>query len=412
MQLIVVPLLVLVLFARLAELFPILLPLQLGKVGFALSGLALLMRRGGLAGWWRQPLVRPVLLLLMFAAASVPFSVWRSGALDSLMDYAKTVYVFCVLVILAGQRGTGLLRVSLLGSVLLLCGALLLGAGSGRAFVSSTYDPNNLALLFACFMPVLAAEGFARGGLPRLIAWGGSIALMVGIALTQSRGALIALLVVGGHLLLASRRHRLLSMALIVAGSVTFCYNVDGSFWDRFAILGDAQADYNVSDRSGRLELWKSGVEMAVTRPLFGVGVGQFSAANYLRGSGVHLTAHNTYVQIAAELGLIALAIYLKLLWQVSRTIERGLSLPESTKAARMRWYGMRYGLTAFAAGSLFVSEGYGAPLYCFLALAACMSLALQQVRQPVTGAVPAVAPSSASRRQPALRHRRGEAKA
>ncbi|WP_353117836.1 O-antigen ligase family protein [Nitratidesulfovibrio sp.] len=368
-------LLTLVVFTRIGELFPVLMPLHLGKVGFAFSAMVLLAAGGRTFGELpRMPLLRHVLLLLAIAACGVPFSVWRAGALEGLEAYAQTVYVFVALVLLAVRGRVGVLRMGLLLGVMVLGTCLLLERGFSRAYVSTTYDANDLAVLFAMFIPVLVAEGMAGVGGMRVAGWVGAATAFVGMAMTQSRGGLIALGVMAVQVVLSSRR-RVPLLVLLVVAAVVFYHYADASYWDRFSILGDAEDDYNVSDKTGRIELWKSGLEMTLAKPFLGVGIGQFAPANFMYGNGVYLTAHNAYIQIAAETGLVSLCIYLLMLRGMSRIISQGVARAADDVRARSRWLGLRYGLTAFMTGILFISKAYGATFYCFVALVVAMDM-------------------------------------
>lgn len=405
-------LLTLVGFTRIAELFPVLAPLHLGKLAFALGGLTLAVSASRITPpvVWRTPLLRQVLLLLLLAALSVPFSVWRAGALESFQGVAKTVFIFVALAVMSRRDGGAMLRLALMIGVSLLSGMMLVEKGTGRAFVSATYDANDLALLFAMFLPVLGAEGLAGRWVVRLAAWGAAAMALVAMTMTQSRGGLVALAVMGLHMVLASRRRLPLLALLLLAGGI-FYASADASFWDRFAILGDADADYNVSARTGRLELWKSGLAMMLSNPLLGVGVGQFAPANFMYGNGAYLTAHNTYIQVATEMGLAALVVYCSLLLTVARLADRGISpsrpshpsgtppetsseaLPEAppghedlhARAERLRWLGVRYALTAFMTGICFVSEAFSMSFFCLLALVAAMAVRLEE-REAASG--------------------------
>jgi O-antigen ligase/tetratricopeptide (TPR) repeat protein len=79
-----------------------------------------------------------------------------------------------------------------------------------------------------------------------------------------------------------------------------------------------------------RLELWKSGFQMAMTQPWFGFGPGTFADVypSYRPGSLWNtLTpfAHNEYLQVAAECGLPALGLVLLFLWSLGRETGSGI---------------------------------------------------------------------------------------
>jgi len=256
--------------------------------------------------------------------------------------------------------------------VVILAMMMLADKATGRAAVSATYDANDIAVLFAMFLPVLFAEGVARRGLWRVAAWAGSCAILLGIAMTQSRGVLIALGVVAFQAVLSSRRRLPLLLVFGLAACV-FILNASDAYWDRFAMVGKADSDYNVASESGRIELWKSGLAMLLRNPLTGVGVGQFAAANFAIGNGVFLTAHNTYIQVMTEMGVPALVLFIALLRRIIGFTREGGASEALSEADRVRWLGMRYGLTAFMVGVFFLSYGYSTAFYSFMALVSVM---------------------------------------
>ncbi len=61
-----------------------------------------------------------------------------------------------------------------------------------------------------------------------------------------------------------------------------------------------------------RVEIWKGGIKMIEENPIFGVGYGLFhSLIPYYWTGGYEIDAHNTYLILAAEMGIPALLIFL-----------------------------------------------------------------------------------------------------
>jgi hypothetical protein len=112
--------------------------------------------------------------------------------------------------------------------------------------------------------------------------------LLYGIFLTRSRGALLALVAV---VLLAARRRIGTIPALIIA-----C----GVFAAAMALHFTGGRDISAESGYDRLSLWGSGLELLKEHPLFGVGYGNLQ--DYLG-----LTAHNSLVVCAADLGMFGL---------------------------------------------------------------------------------------------------------
>jgi O-antigen ligase len=358
------------------ELFNVLMQLHLGKIAFALSFLSLFFLPKGHFRKLKDsvPFVRFLLFLFIMALVSVPFSVWGSGALNSLLSFSRILFFTCCLVLVSATGHLNHYRMALICGVSLLAGVMIFSHGDGRLSAGSTYDPNDIALVFVTFLPVILAETFNGNMVQRGVYLGLGTMVLLGIALTGSRGAIIAIGVQALYFVLTSKNSRLLALALVLAAGLVVVTIADQSLWDRFASLtaeGDA-ADYNLEGRGGRIEIWKNGLKIVADNPVLGVGVGMFGTAHFMLDGKIGLTAHNTYLQFAAEMGLPGLILYLALLCSAWRLISRHVE--ESDLAgARARWAALKVGLLGFGVASFFISAAYSTTLYYLLGLVAVM---------------------------------------
>jgi O-antigen ligase len=156
----------------------------------------------------------------------------------------------------------------------------------GLAFIN---DPNDFAQLMASLIPCLFLF-WKKGSMPRnlLLVLAPAAILIFGMYLTHSRGGMLALLAV---VLFASRRKIGTVAASIMAGLGFVGASVVGWSGGR---------DVSVEAGSDRLEAWSTGLGLIKQHPLFGVGYLRFSEYFYI-------TAHNTVVVCAAELGMFGL---------------------------------------------------------------------------------------------------------
>lgn len=115
-------------------------------------------------------------------------------------------------------------------------------------------------------------------------------ALLFGVFLTHSRGALLALLAIA---IVASRR-RIGTVPSLLLAAVGFVA----------ASLLHFTGGRDISESAGadRISLWGQGLQVFKQHPLFGVGFGRLPEY-----TDVHLTAHNSIVLCAAELGFFGL---------------------------------------------------------------------------------------------------------
>ena len=156
----------------------------------------------------------------------------------------------------------------------------------GLAFIN---DPNDFAQLMVSLIPCMFFF-WRKGSTPRnLFLVLVPVAILVfGMYLTHSRGGMIALLAV---VLFAFRRKIGTIPAAIIAGGLFALTSVLGWSGGR---------DVSVEAGSGRMEAWAEGIDLLKSHPLFGVGFQRFSEYFFI-------TAHNTVVVCAAELGMYGL---------------------------------------------------------------------------------------------------------
>jgi hypothetical protein len=124
--------------------------------------------------------------------------------------------------------------------------------------------------------------------------------LVYGVFLTHSRGALVALIAVA---VVAARRRIGTLPALLVAGGL-FAAAMALHFTGGRAISAEAGADRTV--------LWSESMQLLKSHPLFGVGAGNLP--DYLG-----ITAHNSVMVCAAELGLFGLFFWSLFLFSTVR---------------------------------------------------------------------------------------------
>lgn len=75
--------------------------------------------------------------------------------------------------------------------------------------------------------------------------------------------------------------------------------------------------DFGETSNSQRLEIWKKSLISIKEHPLMGVGIGNFPVvlAQVIKLSRAGSSAHNIYLHIAAEMGVLALVVTLMMLW-------------------------------------------------------------------------------------------------
>ena len=89
--------------------------------------------------------------------------------------------------------------------------------------------------------------------------------------------------------------------------------------WGLFGNRVMSIIDFGETSNSQRIEIWKASLESIKNRPLLGVGIGNFPVVLkqniFLARAGS--SAHNIYLHIAAEMGILALVTAVWFLWLV-----------------------------------------------------------------------------------------------
>jgi probable O-glycosylation ligase (exosortase A-associated) len=266
-------------------------------------------------------------------------------------------------------------------------------------------DNNDFALALVMNIPLLFYLG--RNETDRRIRNGTIVAValtVVTILLTHSRGAAVAL--AGTVLLMAWRSGRLLQaaglLALLIAAFLLFAPQ---HVLDRLATIGQGTQE---SSAGARVRAWTIALRMIEANPVIGVGIRNFQG-HYARhseglygdeGPGFAFVAHNSYLQIWAENGTIAFAIYLVLLGSVYVACRKVRQIarmrPDATYLLN---YARMFETTTFGfmIGAMFLNRGHFDLAYHWLALVSAMLLVARQE----LAATPAPAPAGEARAGP-----------
>jgi putative inorganic carbon (hco3(-)) transporter len=303
-------------------------PALIDSVGLPLQPIMLITA----AGFWllspRKHFDAPQYpILLMFFGVmllSHVFNGWIGGAIEQIGKFAPVVLAFVVFANGLDRRS----RVLKIMATFALCAAVLavhgieqrqtglgwtgveMSQGTRIQYVGIFNDPNDLGLLFVACIP-MAAYLSSRGGLLglRRLFWLVITGVLVyGVYLTDSRGALLALLAVMGV-------HVWQRKGVFVAGTLgAMAVAVLLALPSRFS-----EIDAEEESAQGRIESWYEGLQMFQGHPVFGVGPDMYTDYN-------PLTAHNSFVLILAETGIIGYTLWLafvvycfRMMWTGSR---------------------------------------------------------------------------------------------
>jgi len=273
-----------------------------------------------------------LLFIVFWMVISVPFSIFPGDSFRFLTEtFWKTLAL--VFLTLAYSRSDDALR-KIIWTYLLAVGTLAIVTvavtGSGRMGINEDYDPNDTALQFLMALPfvfwwVKGAYGFKRIVLIVL-----GFVLLVGIVWTQSRGGFLGLLaIIAVSMFQMKKFEKKGFIKLTFAASavlMVILYFGGTQYLDRMSTMLNPSEDYNVTETSGRVQVWKRGIDMMLNFPVFGVGVANFITADgrlYANIGSRWQAAHNSFILVGAELGVPGLVAFVCLIWSSVRGIAK-----------------------------------------------------------------------------------------
>jgi hypothetical protein len=299
-------------------------------------------------------------------------------------------------------------------------------AGSGRENVRLgglyTYDANDLGLIMMIALPLtLLVLQASRGRLVKAFCFATLFGIVMTTAMTGSRGAMVGLFAVGGALFLTLAHIPLVKrVGLIGVIAVALAVAAPPGYWESMQSLASPTEDYNWSSQDGRKEVALRGLGYMAAYPVFGIGINNFGMAEgtisskartHVAGTGIRWTAaHNSYIQVAAELGPLGLGLFLWLLhagivgvrrmWHwIPRSWEHG------DAEQRYLFFACRFlpvAFVGFAVPAFFVSFAYLTPLYFLAAFMTGFFVLVNRKLQEENGrAVMPVAPAGEWRSGP-----------
>ena len=312
----------------------------------------------------------PQCLLLFGFLASIVLShlshTYFWGAYDSFLKFSKLVIMFLLFInVLDSEKKVkiSLWFIVILTVVIAIQGIYQFQNGFGWAgqpltksgritWIGVFNDANDLALALVMAVGFLLAFVFGKTKIfYKIISFSLFALLLYSLYLTNSRGGYMALAGTVLFYFLRKFRNKIIGISVGVVLVLTLF------------ILGPSRlTTISASEESayGRIDAWYQGIQMLKSSPLFGVGYGMFTD-QFVR------TAHNSYVLVAAEEGLVGLFLWVALIYSCFK----GLAILKKKNPQVINYAaGIEASLFGFLSASFFLSRSYQAILYVMLALA------------------------------------------
>lgn len=353
--------------------------------------------------------VRPARLLVTFFCIicfSILFSYWQSQSFSIATDYLKQIALFILIVNLIKTHNRLKAFVAVFVAACAYHGVAAVidfssGSGERLTGISEPYfgDPNDLALSLVMVLPLAWWLSLVvTSSWIRLAVYASMLAMIAGIVASQSRGGLLALIAAMSILIIYQGRQMLGTLVLTLVAAVAFVAIVlPSDVFERYRTITEYQKDESAMTR---LAVWKAGVAMCIEHPFTGIGAGAFESVygryyiDRKRAGNVWRAAHSSYVEIAAELGIVGFIAFLAILasaWtsliQSRRMLKQFAGFQLSGDSYTIwTWLNLNGALLSsvggFLVGAAFLSRGYDMVFMIILSLIAVASRKTQSLAQ------------------------------
>lgn len=197
---------------------------------------------------------------------------------------------------------------------------------------------------------------------------------------TKSRAGLITLFLFGLiYMLFQKHKKRILLLLFAIALFVLVFAPID--YWDRFASMKDLSSD----DMNRVTLIWPQAIKAFFQRPINGYGIGNgeiylreiTSVPLYLASSYV-LSAHNVYLGITLDLGIIGLFLYLGFIILPTRNLFLTIINKNRYKIPRIEYYFSILVISVIISYLFYIFQGGGMEtrkiLWLFMGICTIMS--------------------------------------
>lgn len=374
------------LYVRPAELYPSpwtnSIALIVGVITVAIFLATQISLEGSLTA--RPSEVNLVLLFLLTGLVSIPLAIDRAIAWQEFSGtFIRGILIFIVIVnvVRTEQRLKALLFVAIITAIALSIGAIneyRLGlaltegyraSGRGTGLFGNT---NDMALHLVTILPISVGFFFGSRRAGKKILHAACALLMItGILVSFSRGAFLGMLVAFVFFALRiGKRSRFEVAAVLVALVAGILVLAPSGYGTRLLSIFIPGLDAEGSADSRRGELLRS-LYVAIRHPLLGIGMGNYQPNMSYRG----LVTHNSYTQVASEMGATALVLYtmfvVKPLRKLSVIARETFAVKEHSNFYYLA-LGLQASLLVYMVSSFFLSVAYTWNVYYLVGYAVC----------------------------------------
>jgi putative inorganic carbon (hco3(-)) transporter len=268
-----------------------------------------------------------VLALCALTLCSIPFSAWKGGSFGFFIDIFSKVLIIYFLMsrVLVSEQ-----QIRTMFTLLVFCnvffaivglwhyahGIYLKGDRIGGPIGGIAYDPNDLALSLLTTLPLaLCLAKLNSSSFKKALYWIFAGLMASGIIVSFSRGGFLGLCMVVFILFRNTFRQKMLLVIIFCLLVLPVVVSLlPDAYFARLITIVDIEKD-PTSSASTRYNDMHASIIAAMKHPVFGVGLGMTALAlKEVQGDSARGGVHSAPLQIASELGLPALFVYIGLI--------------------------------------------------------------------------------------------------
>lgn len=238
-------------------------------------------------------------------------------------------------------------------------------------------DNNDLALALNMTLPFFFYLGITES--KKILKWLSYLCfpfMIIAIIYTFSRGGFVGLCAVS-FLMAVKAKRKILGLILLAVGIALFIKFAPAEHKERMETIATYQED---TSAMGRIYAWQAAWHMALDRPFTGVGIGN---KNFLLAFPRYhwfepRVAHNSYFQILANAGFIALGLFLLLLYfSISKLRAVRRSCAKNSKLSWIVNYSnmLEVSLIGYMVSGFFLSRADFDLLYQFIGMVVALNI-------------------------------------
>lgn len=309
---------------------------------FLVISFLLVLQREKIAHKFNQPIFKAFGAFLIMLLLTLPFVTYPGSVIkNNLQIFIKAVVFlyFSALILDTEKRFKISLFVFVALQVVRVLEPLYLNITSGY-WGSSTYlgdgefanrlggapsdviNPNELGFVIVTIIPFLHYFLLPRGFITKLVYFGLLALLLYALILTMSRGAFLALLVVGWFVFKDSKRKIMLIM-FGVLGVMAALSVMNEAQRDRYLSLFSSNTKQSGS-AEGRINGMIQEFELGLKRPIFGFGLGSTNEAKF-HTYGRNQASHNMYAEVLIEVGIVGMIFFGRFIFAIRRELKKGM---------------------------------------------------------------------------------------